>query len=147
MDPPEKTIRDLIFNNYNGSDPVKADIEIPEIMRLEDFEKSRNPKKNYIWVTLGEGPLRPAAFTVKRVDQVCVVHVYTKASSSSKKDVLAANARKQSMLDEVCHIIIVHGAALTDFLPHLKLFVDRSDIYFDPPVFAVDVHVACTYLR
>ena len=147
MDPPEKTIRDLIYNNYAASSPAKADVIFPEIMRLQDLEGTHNPGKNYIWVTATEAPLRSAAFTVKRVDQVCVVHIHTKSASQSKTDVLAANTRKQNMLDEICHIIIVHGATLTAFIPHLKLFVDRSDLMFDPPVLAVDIYVTCTYLR
>jgi len=147
MDPPEKTLRDLIYSNYAASDPAKSEVHFPEIMRLDELKDTHDPGKNYIWVTAADAPLRPATFTAKRVDLVCVVHVYTKAASGTKDDVLAANTRKQNMMDEVCDIIIANGPSIKDFHLHLKLFIDRSDIYFDPPILAADIHVQCTYLR
>jgi len=134
-------------NPYDISTPAKADVHFPENMRLDELKGTHDPGKNYIWVTAADAPLRPATFTAKRVDLVCVVHVYTKAASGTKDDVLAANTRKQNMMDEVCDIIIANGPSIKDFHLHLKLFIDRSDIYFDPPILAADIHVQCTYLR
>jgi len=149
LNPPEKSIRNLIYNNYDISEPAKASVNFPEIMRLDEFKKIADRGKNMIWVEAEEAPMKPSTFTHMRVDQRCVVHILTKAASGTNTDVLAANTRKQNMIDEVCQIILANGptGAITEFIPRIAHLIDRSDIFMDPPLLAADVVVKCVYLR
>jgi len=150
LNPPEVSLRELIYNNYDATDPAKADVIFPEVARLQELATmSQTVGKNMIWVTRGEEPHRPAAFTVKRVDLDCIIHIYARAKTGSKTDVLDAGKHRQNMIDEVCQITIANGPnnEILDFTPHLRHFIDKDDFNLEIPICLTDIHVQCTFLR